>query len=232
MNTRPKPKSPNLLPLIRKHQPVSSAKLAELTGRSVKVVRSVLNKLKQDGLIRDVQVDSGRRYAEASWEEPLESMHLRMAGSARESVDGCLIWQGSCNPGSGPIFFVNGGKINVRRHLYECFHRLLKDNERIRNTCGNNRCLSFDCMAVVSHGSWARGAVHSLDVRIKNALVPRARKLTPAQKIEIQTSAGSHRQKAIKYGVSTACIGRIMLNDGKVYRALHREAGMFTGLMR
>ena len=68
---------------------------------------------------------------------------------------GCFIWPGALstcrsNPGACPSVRRDGRKINLRRLVF--FGADIQDRSRlVVTTCGNNRCLRKDHLAMVAH---------------------------------------------------------------------------------
>lgn len=138
---------------------------------------------------------------------------------ARTADDaGCAVWQGSCSTfGRFPAVKIEGKVLQVRRLLAAETWGPLRNDQRVRMTCGTKACVSLECMKVMSNGDLAKelGALGFLASHSRSAAISKAKrassrsKLTEADVVTIKTSDETAKALASRLNINVTTVGRI-----------------------
>ncbi|MBX3653220.1 MAG: hypothetical protein KF686_03485 [Ramlibacter sp.] len=132
----------------------------------------------------------------------------------RDNGEGCLIWTGFSQNGDPKATAGNNGvPYNVRRAVWRSMHgREPRKNYRVVSKCGTYNCVGPECLVEEGIGAALRGRVLPRDVRIKLAMVARAKSILTEEALN-EIKAGNEKQQtlAAKHGISQALVSRVQL---------------------
>jgi hypothetical protein len=107
----------------------------------------------------------------------------------------CILWTKSCYPSGYGQRRVAGRQVLAHRYAYECARGPVPEGLELDHLCGNKRCVNVDHLEPVTHA--------------ENIRRGRGTRLTAEIVEQIRAAPGSHRQVALRFGISKTHVGSI-----------------------